>query len=202
MKAQQNSSPPCEVPMTHYTGSRPIALTIVGSLLATVTIGLNASIARAEFRIESQTDTGRFGLTIGGANPGVEFSNTPIYQQYDYPSPNVYQVPLNQSFSNIYQYPGSHPNRSHSNIYQPPSAYPPSYYPQPGVIYRQPSVIYRRTEIISPDGNQRVILEDPQYVVPENRIIIHPDRAYHRHRRYNTAPHRDRRPNSRIYYRF
>jgi hypothetical protein len=188
--------------MTHYTGPRSIALTIVGSLLATFTIGLSASIARAEFRIESQTDTGSFGLTIGGANPGVEFSNTPIYQQYDYPSPNVYQVPLNQSFSNIYQYPSSSPNGSHSNIYQPPSTYlQPTYDQPPGVIYRQPSVLYRRTEIISPDGNQRVILEDPQYVVPR-RVIINPDRSYHHDRRYNTEPNRYRRPNTRIYYRF
>jgi hypothetical protein len=160
--------------MTHHTAVRPVALTFASSLLATVMIGLSVSIARAEFRIESQTETGRFGLTIGGASSG--------------------------GFSNIYQYPSSHPNGSHSNIYQPPSVYPQTRYDQhPGVIYQSPTVIYRRTEIISPDGNQRVILEDPEYVVPR-RVIIRPDRAYHR--RHNNAPYRSRRPNTRIYYSF
>ncbi len=119
---------------------------------------------------------------------------------------NIYQYPSstpNQSHSNIYQYPSSTPNQSHSNIYQHPTVYrqprdqQPSYQ-QPVTIYQQPTVIYRRTEIVSPDGNRRVILEDPQYVVPNGNVIIHPDRRYHRRHR---GTHNNRRFN-RIYYQF
>jgi hypothetical protein len=130
-------------------------------------------------------------------------------------SEGIYTSPLNQSFSNIYQYPESRPGQSHSNIYRPPTVDPqpvyqhPGYgqpvyvepgYRQPRVIYQQPSVIYRRTEIVSPDGNRRVILEDPQYVIPNNGVIIHPDRPYHH--RYHRGSNRYHRSNNRIYYRF
>jgi hypothetical protein len=124
--------------------------------------------------------------------------------------------PLNQSFSNIYQYPDSSPGQSHSNIYQPPTVYTqPSYpqgypqpvYGQPRVIYQQPSVIYRRTEIVSPDGNRRVILEDPQYVIPNNGVIMNPDdlRSVGDHRRYHhryQGSNNYRRSSGSIYYRF
>ncbi len=118
-------------------------------------------------------------------------------------SEGIHASPLSQGHSNIYQYPSSSSGQPHSNIYQYPTVYrqprdqQPSYR-QPVTIYQQPTVIYRRTEIVSPDGNRRVILEDPQYVVPNGNVIIHPDRRYHRRHR---GTHHNRR-SSRIYYRF
>jgi hypothetical protein len=177
------------------------------ALLTVTAIGLIAQPAQSEVIFQSEGNGTSFGVTIGGPNPGIEFSNAPLYQQYDYATPNVYQAP--QSFSNIYQYPSSsRPYETPSNIYQypqptyQPSYSQPSYYQNPGAIYRQPSVVYRRTEIISPDGNQRVILEDPQYVVPRSNIIINPDRRYDHHHRRTVVPNSYRIPNTSIYYRF
>jgi hypothetical protein len=179
---------------------------LTSSTILTATIlGLSTPPAQAEVTLQSEGNGTILDVTIGGPNPGIEFSNAPAYSPYSniYQAPRVYQSPLNQSFSNIYQYPSSGPEPSHSNIYQPPTVYPQPRYPQrgynqypdydqhPGTIYTQPSVIYRRTEIVSPDGNRRVILEDPQYVVPQNRY-------YHPRRLINP----NRRPSTRIYYRF
>jgi hypothetical protein len=150
------------------------------------------------------------GLAAHPAQAQV-FQSEAIYASPLTQSPsNIYQYPSstpNQPHSNIYQYPSSTPNQLNSNIYRPPTGYQqpgyqqPDYqqpgYQQPSVIYQQPNVIYRRTEIVSPDGNRRVILEDPQYIIPNDRVIINPDRRYH-HRRTNT----NRRPNISIYYRF
>jgi hypothetical protein len=177
------------------------------ALLTATAIGLIAQPAQSEVIFQSEGNGTTFGVTIGGPNPGIEFSNAPTYQQYNYSSPSVYQSP--QSFSNIYQYPSSNrPYESQSRIYQypqptyQPSYSQPSYYQNPNAIYRQPSVVYRRTEIISPDGNQRVILEDPQYVVPRSNIMINPDRRYDHHHRRTVVPNSYRIPNTSIYYRF
>jgi hypothetical protein len=165
------------------------------------TIGLIAQPAQSEVIFQSEGNGTTFGVTIGGPNPGIEFSNAPSYPQYG--------IQSSQSFSNIYQYPsGNQPYATPSNIYQypqptyQPSYANPSYYQNPGAIYRQPSVVYRRTEIISPDGNQRVILEDPQYVLPRSNIIINPDRRYDHHHRRTVVPNSYRIPNTSIYYRF
>jgi hypothetical protein len=182
--------------------------TIATILIATATtISLSAHPAQSEVIFQSEGNGTTFGVTIGGPNPGIEFSNAPTYQQYDYSSSNVYQAP--QSFSNIYQYPSSsRPYESQNSIYQypqlsdQPSYSQPGYYQNPSAIYRQPSVVYRRTEIISPDGNQRVILEDPQYVVPRSNIMINPDRRYDQHHRRTVVPNSYRIPNTSIYYRF
>lgn len=170
----------------------------IAAMLTVTMIGLTAHPAQSEVIFQSEGNGTTFGVTIGGPNPGVEFSNAPTYPQYSIQSP--------QPFSNIYQYPsGNRPYESHSNIYQypqptyQPSYSQPSYYQNPGAIYSQPSVVYRRTEIVSPDGNQRVILEDPQYVLPRSSVVINPDRRYH-HR--NTVPNSYRIPNTSIYYRF
>jgi hypothetical protein len=184
----------------------------IATILTATTIGLSATPAQSEVIFQSEGNGTSFGVTIGGPNPGIEFSNAPTYQQYNYSSPSVYQSP--QPFSNIYQYPSSNrPYESQSNIYQPPTSYnysQPSYYQNPSAIYRQPSVVYRRTEIISPDGNQRVILEDPQYVVPRSNIMINPGdlrsvgdhRRYDHHHRRTVVPNSYRIPNTSIYYRF
>ncbi len=187
----------------------------IAPLLAATTIGLVAPPAQSEVIFQSEGNGTSFGVTIGGPNPGIEFSNAPTYQQYNNSTLSVYQAP--QTFSNIYQYPSSsRPYESQSSIYQypqptyQPSYSQPSYYQNPNAIYRQPSVVYRRTEIISPDGNQRVILEDPQYVVPRSNIMINPDdlrsvadhRRYDHHHRRTVVPNSYRIPNTSIYYRF
>jgi hypothetical protein len=188
--------------------SRSFPIRTIATILTMATIGLTAHPAQSEVIFQSEGNGTSFGVTIGGPNPGIEFSNVPTYPQYGIQAP--------QSFSNIYQYPsGNLPYESHNNIYQypQPTDQPrysqPGYYQNPGAIYRQPSVVYRRTEIVSPDGNQRVILEDPQYVVPGNSIIINPDdrRSVGDHRRdhydhRNRVPNSYRIPNTSIYYRF
>jgi hypothetical protein len=151
----------------------------------------------------------RFSLCVMLTATAIGLTAHPAQAQV-FQSEGIYASPLNQSFSNIYQYPESSPGQSHSNIYQYPTVYPqpvdrqPVYvepgYGQPRIIYQQPSVIYRRTEIISPDGNRRVILEDPQYVIPNNGVIINPDRVYRHH--HHRESNRYRRSNNRIYYRF
>jgi hypothetical protein len=186
---------------------RSFPFRVIAPILTATAIGLIVLPAQSEVIFQSEGNGTTFGVTIGGPNPGIEFSNAPLYQQYNYATPSVYQAP--QTFSNIYQYPSSNrPYESQSRIYQypQPTDQPryaqPGYYQNPGAIYSQPSVVYRRTEIISPDGNQRVILEDPQYVLPRSNIMINPDRRYDHHHRRNLVPNSYRIPNTSIYYRF
>lgn len=87
---------------------------------------------------------------------------------------------------------------SHSNIYTPSREImriqtPHRVYHQPPHrVYQAPTVYYQRTEIVSPDGSQRVILEDPVgyspgYYSAPGYYSVSP-RTFHRHHRPDRHP--------------
>jgi hypothetical protein len=81
---------------------------------------------------------------------------------------------------------------SHSNIYTPSREImriqtPHRVYHQPPHrVYQAPTVYYQRTEIVSPDGSQRVILEDPVGYSPGYYSVS--PRTFHRHHRPDRHP--------------
>lgn len=85
----------------------------------------------------------------------------------------------------------NHQRRSSSVYRAPRSIYGPygrsgSVYQQPRIIYDRPDIIYRRTEVISPNGRSRIILEDPEYITPNRTIVIPSQRRYYRNRQVPT----------------
>jgi hypothetical protein len=173
-------------------GLTTVGLTTVG--LTTVGLSLIAAPAQAQFVIIESTP----GIQ-NSPDFGVQIDHT---QGFSSPS---FHAPVTINHGSIANSPNDMYMPSHSNIYTPQREIMRIHQPQHRVyhqpqhrvyhqpqhrVYRVPAVYYQRTEIISPDGNQRIILEDPVYAPGYYNT---PPQPYHqRHHRYQRHPQRSR----------